>query len=235
MINLLVMETLLDRLKWSLTQSGIKKIDLAREAGVSRAAVTAWFNGTTKKIEGANLVNVARALKVNPLWLATGKGERLIAVLHKDQVPPHNLDVNVVDEIRGIMWIPVISWVQAGTFCSAVDMFEPGDAEEWLPAQSRMGKHAYALRVVGDSMVAPHGRASYWPGMTIYVDPDEPVINGSHVIAKIPDTAEATFKVFREDGGKRLLVPLNPQYPTIEMTPDMTICGVVVGVFFSTK
>jgi SOS-response transcriptional repressor LexA len=126
--------------------------------------------------------------------------------------------------------IPLISWVKAGLFCEAVDLFEPGAAEEWLPAPKKYGPHAYALRIEGDSMVSPFPHArSYPPGYIIFVDPDRAVVNGSRVIAKLPDTNEATFKIYSEDGGKRFLKPINPQYPIIEMTEGMILCGVVVG------
>lgn len=131
-------------------------------------------------------------------------------------------------DIRGR--VPLISWVQAGDFCGVVDLFEPGDAEDWLLTVQPMSQHAYALRVKGDSMTAPYG-LSYPEGVIIYVDPDTPVTNGCRVIAKIPGSEEATFKVYSEDAGQRFLKPLNPQYPTITMTPDMQICGVVRGMW----
>jgi SOS-response transcriptional repressor LexA len=79
-------------------------------------------------------------------------------------------------------------------------------------------------------MVSPYpGTRSYPPGFIIYVDPDRAVTNGCRVIAKLPESNEATFKIYSEDGGKRFLKPLNPQYPIIEMTDGMIVCGVVVG------
>lgn len=126
--------------------------------------------------------------------------------------------------------IPLISWVSAGLFCEAIDLFEPGVAEDWLPCSKKYGPHAYALRIEGDSMVSPYaGQRSYPPGYIVFVDPDRQVENGSRVIAKIPGSNEATFKVYAEDAGKRFLRPLNPAYPTIEMTEEMILCGVVVG------
>lgn len=125
--------------------------------------------------------------------------------------------------------IPLISWVQAGTFCSSPDLLEPGDAEMWLPSHKIHGKHTYALRVKGTSMIAPYpGQRSYPEGTIIYVDPDKTLTNGCRVVARIHDNEEATFKEYVEDAGKRYLRPLNPQFPTIEMTEDMHICGVVV-------
>lgn len=126
--------------------------------------------------------------------------------------------------------IPVISWVQAGVFCSSPDLFQVGDAEDWVPAIRRFGPHTYALRVKGDSMISENpGEKSYPEGTIIYVDPDKAVTNGCRVVARIHDIGEATFKKYSEDAGKRFLIPLNKDYPTIVMDETMSICGVVVG------
>lgn len=139
-------------------------------------------------------------------------------------------DVNVepAPKINGT--VPLISWVQAGAFCQAPDLFQPGDAEDWVPCIQKLGPHAYALRVVGDSMTAPYGR-SYPEGCIIFVDPDYPVTNGCRVIAKVPATDEATFKCYVEDAGKKYLMPLNTRYEKIEITTEMILCGVVRGSF----
>lgn len=220
--SLLTMKTLAERLQWAIDQAGIKKIDLANACGISRGAVSQWFNGSTLSLEGSNLTNAAKVTGVNPHWLATGTGAR-----KAEQFPAGISNVEPGPDISGK--VPLISWVQAGQFCTAPDLLQPGDAEEWLPAVKRFGPHAYALRVVGDSMVLPYpSKDSFFPGTIIFVDPDKPLTNGAKVIAKIDGTEEATFKVYSEDGGKRYLKPQNPQYPVIEMDETMHICGVVV-------
>jgi SOS-response transcriptional repressor LexA len=126
--------------------------------------------------------------------------------------------------------IPIVAWVAAGGFSEAMEMSGPDNAEEWVfTAATRTGPRSFALRVVGDSMTNPYpGGPSYPHGTIIVVDPDRQLTVGSRVIAK-RNGEEATFKVYTEDGGRRLLKPLNPQYPIVEMTEDFHICGVVVG------
>jgi len=242
--NVLYMENLVDRLNWALKHSGLKKIDLARACGITRSAVSFWFNGSTKTLEGANLTITAKETGVNAHWLATGRGPRTPEEIknqiftpelirrHKEGTLTRKLQFNVGERQEIAGRIPLISWVQAGAFCQVVDIFEPGDAEEWLPTLHTHGPHAYALRVDGDSMVNPNPLGkTYPPGCIVYVDPDMPITNGCRVIAKIPSEEKATFKVFVEDAGRRYLRPLNPTYPTIEMTEGMLICGVVVGKY----
>lgn len=221
------METFSSRLSWALQQKGISQSELARAIGVNRAAINYWIKGKTKEIEGTNLAKAADVLGVTPLWLMTGKGS---------SAPKKTVDVfwptNTTGGPQPIAMIPLISWVQAGEFCISPDLFQPGDAEAWIPSFKKMGPHAYALRVVGDSMTAPSGAVNSYPeGSIIFIDPERSFINGSPVVARIHEDEAATFKIYSTDAGKHYLRPLNPQYPTIEMTKDMHICGVVVGVW----
>ncbi|WP_445363163.1 S24 family peptidase [Microbulbifer sp. ANSA003] len=128
--------------------------------------------------------------------------------------------------------IPLISWVQAGKFCEAMDLLEPCDAEEWLPCPTAHSDRAYALRIKGDSMASPYpGQRSYPEGIIIFVDPEKPVTNGSRVIARL--NGEATFKTFAEDMGRLFLRPINPSYPTMDITDlDVTFCGVIIGSYY---
>ena len=129
--------------------------------------------------------------------------------------------------------IPLIGRAKAGEWCEAIDIFAPGDAEDWLPRMPGNGPRTYALRVDGDSMTNPYpGQRSYPAGTIIYVDPDKEVLPGKAVIAKLPDTGEITFKIYTEDAGKAYLKPLNPQYPIIEIAKGIHFCGVVQGSYF---
>lgn len=212
------------RLKQAMKAANMTQAELARSCGVKPPSVSGWLSGKSKFLRGENLISAASALGVCQLWLATGKGP-----MNPQSTQQQISTSNVEDGPSIIGKVPLISWVKAGSFCTSPELFEPGDAEEWLPAVKRFGPHAYALRVIGDSMVLPYpSKDSFFPGTIIFVDPDKPLTNGAKVIAKIDATEEATFKVFSEDGGKRYLKPQNPQYPVIEMDETMHICGVVV-------
>jgi SOS-response transcriptional repressor LexA len=199
-----------------------KNTELATFAKVSRSAVTDWRNGNTKNIEGENALAVAKFFSANPEWVLTGKGPKYLkgGLANTSEGP----------EIKGE--VPLISWVRAGVWCEAIDNYAVGDAESWWPCPVPHGKHTYALRVQGDSMTSPYpGQRSYPEGTIIYVDPDVAVVSGCRVIAKLPNTNEATFKEYRFDSGKHFLKPLNPQYQTIEINEETQFCGVVIGQF----
>ena len=92
---------------------------------------------------------------------------------------------------------------------------------------ARVGKHAYALRVRGDSM-----EPKFPEGVTIIVDPDASPVHGSFVVALLTDAEQVTFKQLVIDG-RRYLKPLNPRYPVMEMDNRVAICGVVKQMIMS--
>jgi SOS-response transcriptional repressor LexA len=186
--------------------------------------------------------SLARALDVAPTYLRQMLvGERPISEKSARKFEPKLLkqpfwldrpgadnNVSASPEMRGD--VPVISDVQAGAWHEAIDLFEPGYAEDYLPCPSPHGPRTFALRVEGDSMTAPYGK-SYPAGCIIYVDPDQigGIANGDRVVAKINGDNGVTFKVFIEDAGKKFLKPLNPQYPSI--TESFRILGKVIGKY----
>lgn len=213
-----------ERFKQRRKELGLNQISLAKKTGLSQTTVSDIERG--RNDGSRELITIARVLQCRPEWLATGEGPKE----RSESIHIHWPDPNTSPTPQPTGLVPLISWVQAGLFCNSPDLLQPGDAEDWFPAFKKLGDHAYALRVVGDSMVSHSpGVKSYPPGTIIYVDPEKPVLNGSKVIARIHEEEAATFKVFAEDAGRKFLKPLNTQYPTIEMTPEMHICGVVVG------
>jgi SOS-response transcriptional repressor LexA len=129
-----------------------------------------------------------------------------------------------------IRHIPIISWEAAGQMCEGIDVLDADSIDEWVfTAATKAGARSYALRVLGDAMASPYPAGPSYPhGTIIIVDVDRPLELGNRVIAKRSGD-DVTFKVYTEDGGRRLLKPLNPQYPVVEMTEDFHICGVVIG------
>ena len=124
----------------------------------------------------------------------------------------------------------MISRVQAGEWTEAVDIFEPGYAEDWMPCPVKHGPHTFVLLVEGESMFSPSEPKSFRPGDYIFVDPDRQPENGSLVIAKKDSETAATFKQLIIDGEKYYLKALNRDWPEriIEIDKDTRICGVVI-------
>lgn len=116
--------------------------------------------------------------------------------------------------------VPLISWVQAGNWHTVDDPLTPGEGERIITTY-RAKASTFALRVRGDSM-----EPKFPDGAIIIVEPEEIAQHNSYVIVR-QNGDEATFKQLLIDGSQRLLRPLNPRYPIMEMKDDAVICGVV--------
>lgn len=155
-----------------------------------------------------------------PLWLDVDLSEDSTGQLNKED--------NVFPVETGSK-VPLISWVQAGHWCEAVEPFQPGDAEDWLFCPVKHGPSTFALRVRGVSM-----EPKYRDGAIIYVDPDRSADHLSNVVVRLEGESEVTFKQLVVEGDKRFLRPLNPDWPgpkLMEINSDAVVCGVVIGQF----
>lgn len=227
------------RLHEALDDAGVRSrgrgVDIHRQLkteGVEKTtqAISKWLNGEAMA-EADSMAALCSWLKVRREWLEYG-------VLPKEQVGGnnvHHLPIEDGSNIREIQQrfgkVPLISWVQAGAWCEAISNFEAYDADSWLSCPVPISSHGYALKVLGDSMTNPGPGRSYPTGCIIFVDPEAETKTGDRVIARVPRTNEATFKVLVADAGRQFLRPINPQYPIIDITEETHICGKVVGSF----
>lgn len=201
------------RIRQAIKKTGKTQMEIAELVGVSNAAVTKWLKSGSIAID--TLTRLAKVTDNSFEWLATGSEG-----LNNIEPVPTKSNMSMV---------PLVSWVQAGSFCDAPDNIAQHQAEEYLPCPAAIGPRGYALTVKGDSMTSPHsGDKSYPDGCVIYIDPDKEVTNGCRVVAHIEGTDQVTFKTYVEDAGRRYLKPINPQYPMIDITEHTRICGVVV-------
>lgn len=177
--------------------------DLARAIGVRPQSINSIKSGA-RGIGPKTLNKLARALNVDELELM------------KVDIPPRPGP----DSQK----IPVISWVQAGSFKELSDIWPAGVSGEGEPVQSakKVSSGAFALRVDGDSM-APR----YLPGDVIVVDPAAACDNGSPCVCVL--NGEAVFKLFRETEEAIILEPLNGKYPEIVIRKERSVDFRVVG------
>lgn len=191
------------------TKNGGNQSELARFCGLSPQAVQKWIGGETAP-RGKNLIKAAEFLGVSPIELQFGEKQNHI------NIAPANI---------GTRKIPLISYVQAGTWTEAMDTYQPGDAHEWLLTDLDLSEHAFGLEIKGDSMLP-----EFKPGDRVIIDPAVNPRPGDYVVAKNGDE-EATFKKYRprgrNDKGDQVveLVPLNPDYESLrsDITPFVII------------
>lgn len=198
-----------ERIKQARADAQLTQDQLAACVGVTKSAVSQWEGGNTKGMKPENIFKAAECLKVDPEWLATGK---------------HSVKEIAPAYLKGGERVPLISWVQAGHWCEAIDNPQ-GAPEDWLNCPVPCSKNTFALKVHGISM-EPRVKA----GEIIFVDPEVEPVHGNLVVVRIESTGEATFKQLVVEDGKKMLKALNPDWPEkfITIKDDAIICGVVI-------
>ncbi|MCF7532007.1 LexA family protein [Pseudomonas petrae] len=208
-----------ERIVKAIQASGKKKVEIARECGVSASAVTQWVTGESKNLRPESIYALAKATGFRAEWLAMGQGP--------EREPEQDSNVKDVAQPNLMFRYPVISWVAAGAWAEAVEPYPPGFSDRYEMSEYDAKGPAFWLEVKGDSMTSPVGQ-SVPEGTLILVDTEADAQSGKLVVAKLGDSNEATFKKLVDDGGRRFLKPLNPAYPIEMVADDCRIIGVVV-------
>ena len=212
------MYTWVDRVKERMDKLNIDRETLAKKMGVTYGAITHYLTG--RRVPPLKqFAKLALILKIDPAWLQYGpaiNANKMTgdAVKNKTQVAKNP--------------IPILSWQQAANII--MEKINTDTTTNYVPYVTTEYQHWYALRVQGESMIAPSGHIkSFHEGEIIIIDPDQIVKHGDFVIAASPLSREATFKQFVIDSGIKYLKPLNPQYPIVKVEKDTIFCGAVIG------
>ena len=125
-------------------------------------------------------------------------------------------------------YVPVISWVAAGSFSDVMPV-TIDDVIEWIPRPKSLSKRAFGLIVQGRSMWP-----EFKPDDIIYVEPEITpwdLKDGDLVVIHCNDDKQATFKqLIIGDGPEDMyLKPLNPEWPDQKIIPmgKCTLVGIV--------
>lgn len=204
------METVGQRIKSLRRVTKTSQKDLGKYCGVSDVAVGYWEKDLNLP-KGEALGKLAKFFNTSIDYILYGT----------------EFEGKLITKMRRI---PVISWVQAGSFTESkpAEIFD--EAIKWVETSLRIGDSSFALEVKGDSMTNPNGLPTIPEGATVVVDPDVEPVHGKIVVARLDGTNEATVKKLVIDGPQKFLVPLNPRYPNIPINGNCLIIGVVKGV-----
>ncbi|MCJ8512789.1 MULTISPECIES: LexA family protein [Acinetobacter] len=212
------METLGTRLKALRKNKKITQQQVADAIGVSKTSVIYWEKDENLP-KHDSLMALARVLGVTSDYLLNGKGGSSF-----------DNNISIPLPLAGRL-VPVISWVQAGSWTSVESVPAGTQFDEWLPPNPKCGKNGYGLEVVGESMLP-----DFRPGDKIYVNPDfqpDELKTGDLVIMSCEGDAEATFKKLIVESGNMYLQPLNPDWPekTMPLILGCKLVGKVVGLY----
>lgn len=224
------------RFKERLKTLGVSQEDLASRVGMSQSGLQQFITG--KSFFTKFLHKISKELARSPDWCLAledqpddddkfienldMRGKSLIINL------PANWDAgsNIASVALPLQskTLPIISWVQAGQWNEVVDTHPSGQSDEYISVMAKVGSHAFALKVRGDSMEPEFPDKSI-----IIVDPEREPRHGSYVVVRLDEEMEATFKQLILDGSRKYLKPINPRYPILEIDgKKTTISGVVV-------
>ena len=183
-----------DQIIWGNVEKILKDkdwslVDLAKKMGVTPQAINSLKRGG---IGIRSIKKLSLALNVDEIQLLT------IEVPQRLPRP-----------------IPVISWVNAGSFSESLDNWPAGVSvvDEPVFSYRKLGPLAFGLRVEGDSM-SPR----YLHGDIIILDPEIKCDNGSACVVSL--NGEVTFKLFWETETEIRLQPLNDRYPDTIIRKD---------------
>lgn len=212
------METLGTRLKALRKNKKITQQQVADAIGVSKTSVIYWEKDENLP-KHDSLMALARVLGVTSDYLLNGKGGSSF-----------DNNISIPLPLAGRL-VPVISWVQAGSWTSVESVPAGTQFDEWLPPNPKCGKNGYGLEVVGESMLP-----DFRPGDKIYVNPDfqpDELKTADLVIMSCEGDAEATFKKLIVESGNMYLQPLNPDWPekTMPLILGCKLVGKVVGLY----
>lgn len=194
------------------------QIALGRKARVSQSTVGRLLKGLVSS-QSDTLVDICRAVGISVSELLGEKPEN----------ERERAEGDAGETAAKANRVPLISWVQAGSFTESIDIYEPGFAERWIPKPPKAcGPKTIALRIEGISM-----EPDYRPGDIIYVDPGADPTNGKDVVIRLDDSNEATFKRLVIEARRSYLKPVNPAWPEqiIEFPEGARIVGVVIGTW----
>ena len=196
-----------DRLKLARKLRGRTQVELAKGTGLKQGTIAHLEVG--RSTSSKHLPQLAGFLDVSYEWLLNGSGDM------------NQRAKSLVDTETRLIPVRSFADLTGGKQMSAI-------ATDWLHAPRNAGKNSFAVLIDTESMSGP-GR-SYPPGTYIIVDPDKKdVVSGQRIVAKV--NGDVTFREIRVEMGQRLLVPMNPQYPTIVAPTDIQIIGTVIGSY----
>lgn len=211
-----------DRLKTARHHAKLNQGELAVKAGITQTSISDLERGKSKAT--AHVVKIADACGVSAKWLSHEIGPMLVLGSTSDS---GESNISPAAQPNKSFRYPVVSWVAAGAWAEAVEPYPTGISDTYEFSEYDSKGPAFWLMVKGDSMTAPVGQ-SITEGTLILVDTEAEVAPGKLVIAKLPDSNEATFKKLVSDGGRLFLKPLNPSYPIETVDENCRIVGVVV-------
>ena len=182
-----------ERLSQLMEERNVSISELARAVGVSRQSVMRWLNDTSPSYD-----------KVSKLAEYFGVS---LEYFYQDVINPEYIDTILEKSKRARLGVPIVGSIRAGY---PVESFDMPDGYVKIEHPNLM--NLFALRVVGDSMMP-----LVMEGDIIICDKNTQNINNK--ICAVTFDNESTLKRVRIDSTGVTLIPTNPMYNEIKLSP----------------
>ncbi|WP_431477797.1 XRE family transcriptional regulator [Massilia eburnea] len=210
------MKTLAERLAWARAQKSLKEgddftqADLANRAGVSQGAIGHLESGRTNT--SRSIIAIAKALDVDPAWLADGKGSPYPEnALGTSAVPDEAIPVTVADPGDPEFYhIPKVELqLRAGVtgFQTVPEIYDGGTLalrKNWVQRNKYAPNKLIALTVKGESM-----EPNLYAGDLVIINTADLSMTDGAVYA-FNYEGEAVIKRLQRDQGQWWLTSDNP-------------------------
>lgn len=201
------MKTIAERLVWAREQKSLRdgndftQADLANRAGVSQGSIGHLESGRTST--SRSITSIAKALEVDPIWLADGKGDPFPSTWGMTPKPPEAMQVVVADEFDPDFYqIPKVQLqLSAGitgfqTVPELYDGTKVSVAKNWVERNKYRPAALIAIAVKGESM-EPN---LYHGDLVIVNTADREMVDGA--VFAVNYEGEAVIKRLTRDAGQ---------------------------------
>lgn len=201
-----------DRLKQAREEKALTQGQLGELAGITQAAIQSLESGRVKST--THLVDIAAALGVTPEWLQHGKL----------QAPPNAKSITLSSKTKKL---PLIDWQFVEEYVKFGRLTFP--YQEIEVDEDSVSDKAVVLVVQGDSMEGKEaGRDILYQGDIVIIDLLKAPAPYATVLIKNQD--ELWLRLYVQHGTHVELKPLNKEYPSIKLSSQIEILGVVAEI-----
>jgi SOS-response transcriptional repressor LexA len=195
------MSTIAERAKKLRKELKLTQMEVAEKASLGQASYAEIESG--KISYPRKIKELSEALQTTPQYLLFGENE-VMAKRHK---------------------IPLIAF-------DMISKWRRGELKtndiESVYIDEEMPSGCFAVQMSGFSMYNPQNPKSIDDGALIIVDTSRAAANNDIVIATSGDSQDATIKLLAIEGSNKILIPLNPQFPSLQVDDSCNIIGVAI-------
>lgn len=197
--------------------------DLAKHCAIKAPSIYNWLDGTTKNLQGMNLIKTAEFFNVSPAWLNSGKGPKTMLIMRET---PAEYAQGVSDK-DFVLIEELANDLGAGNGGSLKEYDEVDGhrayRRDWIEKNGFNPNKLKLLQVKGDSMV-PY----VFDGNKVLINTaDRRIIDGEHYAIRVGDYCKVK-RLFTQGDGKIRVESYNAPVEYITRNDDAEVLGIVV-------